>query len=167
MPAAFAASLAPAAVSLFPRPSRSKRGTPISRSRAFTVIVTAGCDLFRRAAASTLHTDQLRKGTDIPYAAHLLGVASLVLYYGGTETQTIAALLHDSIEDIGPHVRVAIRTRFGQEALDIVNACTDAEGGGAGNPRSPCRASETTTAASPRSMARGANGVTLVASTER
>src|ERR1017187_7936196 len=53
MPAAFAASLAPAAVSLFPRPSRAKRGTPISRSRAFTVIVTAGCDLFRRAAAST------------------------------------------------------------------------------------------------------------------
>jgi len=90
--------------------------------------------LFRRAAASTLHTDQLRKGTDIPYAAHLLGVASLVLYYGGTETQTLAALLHDSIEHIGPHVRVAIRTRFGQEALDIVNACTDAEGGGAGKP---------------------------------
>jgi hypothetical protein len=53
MPAALAASLAPAAVSLFPRPSRSNRATPISRSRAFTVIVTAGCDLFRRAAAST------------------------------------------------------------------------------------------------------------------
>jgi hypothetical protein len=51
MPAAFAASLAPAAVSLFPRPSRAKRGTPISRSRVFTVIVTAGCDLFRRGGS--------------------------------------------------------------------------------------------------------------------
>src|SRR5664280_1256104 len=81
--------------------------------------------------ASTLHTDQLRKGTDIPYAAHLLGVASLVLYYGGTETQAIAALLHDAIEDIGPQVREPIRTRFGQDVLAIVEACTDAEGGGA------------------------------------
>jgi hypothetical protein len=53
MPAAFPASLVPAVVSLFPRPSRAMRGTPISRSRAFTVTVTAGCDLFRRAAAST------------------------------------------------------------------------------------------------------------------
>lgn len=84
--------------------------------------------------ASTLHTDQLRKGTDIPYAAHLLGVASLVLYYGGTETQAIAALLHDAIEDIGPQVREPIRTRFGQKVLDIVEACTDAEGGGARKP---------------------------------
>src|SRR5664280_3011432 len=52
MPAALAASLAPAAVSLFPRPSRSKRGTPISRSSAFTVIVTAG----RRSPASSATT---------------------------------------------------------------------------------------------------------------
>jgi (p)ppGpp synthase/HD superfamily hydrolase len=84
--------------------------------------------------ASTLHTDQLRKGTDIPYVAHLLGVASLALYYGGTETQAIAALLHDGIEDIGPQIREPIRTRFGQEVLDIVEACTDAEGGGPGKP---------------------------------
>jgi hypothetical protein len=52
MPAAFAASLAPAAVSLFPRPSRAKRGTPNSRSRAFTVIVTAGCDFCRAGFSS-------------------------------------------------------------------------------------------------------------------
>src|SRR5664279_811222 len=84
--------------------------------------------------ASPLHTDQLRKGTDIPYAAHLLGVASLVLYYGGTETQAIAALFHDAIEDLGPQYREPIRTRFGQNVLDIVEACTDAEGGGAGKP---------------------------------
>lgn len=84
--------------------------------------------------ASTLPTDQLRKSTDIPYAAHLLGVASLVLYHGGTETQAIAALFHDAVEDIGPSVREPIRTRFGQEVLDIVNACTDAEGGGTEKP---------------------------------
>lgn len=86
------------------------------------------------AYASELHTDQLRKGTDIPYAAHLLGVASLVLYYGGSETQAIAALLHDAVEDIGPQVREPIQTRFGQEVLDIVEACTDAEGGGVSKP---------------------------------
>src|SRR5664279_4374838 len=85
--------------------------------------------------ASTLHTDQLRKGTDIPYAAHLLGVSSLVLYYGGTETQAIAALLHDSIEDLGPKVRGPIRTKFDGKVLEIVEACTDAEGGGPRKPR--------------------------------
>ena len=35
--------------------------------------------------ASSLHSQQLRKGTKIPYIAHLLGVASLVLEEGGGE----------------------------------------------------------------------------------
>jgi hypothetical protein len=52
--------------------------------------------------ALKLHATQLRKGSQIPYTSHLLGVASLVLENGGDEEQAIAGLLHDAIEDFGP-----------------------------------------------------------------
>ena len=35
--------------------------------------------------ARTAHAGQVRKGTTIPYLAHLLGVSSLVLDHGGDE----------------------------------------------------------------------------------
>lgn len=56
--------------------------------------------------ARHLHIER-RKGTDIPYMAHLLGVASLVMAEVGqvsfpvTEDMVIAALLHDAVEDHG------------------------------------------------------------------
>ena len=51
------------------------------------------------AFAMAAHGDQTRKGGDIPYVSHLLGVASLVLEAGGDEDMAIAGLLHDTIED--------------------------------------------------------------------
>jgi (p)ppGpp synthase/HD superfamily hydrolase len=48
--------------------------------------------------ASDLHRAQLRKSSDIPYLAHLLAVAGLVLEHGGTEDEAIAGLLHDAVE---------------------------------------------------------------------
>jgi GTP pyrophosphokinase len=51
--------------------------------------------------ATTHHAQQLRKGTPIPYAAHLLAVASLVLEMHGDEDEAIGALLHDVVEDGG------------------------------------------------------------------
>ena len=80
--------------------------------------------------AADLHRDDRRKGTDIPYLAHLLGVASLVLEDGGDETQAMAALLHDAAEDHptaeGPGGRIDdIRERFGDEVADLVAFCTD------------------------------------------
>ena len=81
--------------------------------------------------AAELHADQKRKGTaPIPYVGHLLGVASLVLEHGGTETEAIAALLHDALED-RPHdgrTEREIADRFGPEVLRIVQACTDSVG---------------------------------------
>jgi GTP pyrophosphokinase len=78
--------------------------------------------------ATGLHATQLRKGTSIPYAAHLLAVASVVLEDGGDEDQTIAALLHDAVEDQGgPATLEAIRTRFGERVAGIVHGCTDAD----------------------------------------
>ena len=43
--------------------------------------------------AHILHRHQPRKGRDIPYIGHLLGVAALVLENGGDEELAIAALL--------------------------------------------------------------------------
>lgn len=95
------------------------------------------------AFAAELHQAQRRKGSRIPYVAHLLGVASLVLEHGGDEDQTIAALLHDALEDQGPGypggpaaLRAAIQARFGAPVLAIVVACTDAEV----HPKPPWRA---------------------------
>lgn len=73
-----------------------------------------------------LHGDQLRKGGDVPYVAHLLGTASIVLEAGGSEDEAIAALLHDAIEDCGGEdVRPIIRDKFGLPVLDIVDGCTE------------------------------------------
>jgi GTP pyrophosphokinase len=47
--------------------------------------------------ASQLHANQTRKGSGVPYVAHLLGVASIALDYGASEDEAIAALLHDAI----------------------------------------------------------------------
>jgi (p)ppGpp synthase/HD superfamily hydrolase len=77
--------------------------------------------------ASHLHRDQRRKGSGIPYVAHLLAVCSLVLEHGGNEDQAIAALLHDAAEDQGGEPRLnEIRARYGAAVADIVADCTDA-----------------------------------------
>lgn len=79
------------------------------------------------AFALTIHADQIRKGANTPYIAHLLGVASLVLEHGGDEEQAIAGLLHDAIEDQGAHQEAIIAARFGDRVSRIVRACTDAD----------------------------------------
>jgi (p)ppGpp synthase/HD superfamily hydrolase len=79
------------------------------------------------AYASRLHREQTRKGSDIPYVAHLLAVCSLVIEHGGNEDQAIAALLHDAAEDQGGEPRLSeIRARYGAAVADIVADCTDA-----------------------------------------
>ena len=77
--------------------------------------------------AARLHGKQLRKRTGRPYIGHLLSVASIVIEYGGDEEMTIAALLHDAVEDQGglPRLR-EIRRKFGKRVAHIVDGCTDA-----------------------------------------
>ncbi|HLH62121.1 MAG TPA: HD domain-containing protein [Ktedonobacteraceae bacterium] len=78
--------------------------------------------------ATRLHAEQTRKGTPIPYISHLLAVTALVLEHGGGEDEAIAALLHDSIEDQGgASTREAIRRRFGENVVQIVDGCTDTD----------------------------------------
>jgi GTP pyrophosphokinase len=82
--------------------------------------------------AAELHANQTRKGTAVPYIAHLLGVTSIALHYGADEDEAIAALLHDAIEDAPSQlgaswVRSWIQFRFGGRVLHIVEGCTDTD----------------------------------------
>ena len=78
--------------------------------------------------AHDLHRHQLRKGTPVPYIAHLLAVTAIVLEHCGSEDEAIAALLHDAVEDQGgPATRAEIQRRFGEHVAAIVDGCTDAD----------------------------------------
>ncbi len=78
--------------------------------------------------ATRLHREQRRKGSGTPYAAHLLGVASLVLEDGGSEDEAIASLLHDAAEDQGGRARLdEIEREFGSVVAHIVDGCTDTD----------------------------------------
>jgi (p)ppGpp synthase/HD superfamily hydrolase len=79
--------------------------------------------------AARLHRTQLRKGSNVPYIAHLLSVSSRVLTAGGSEVQAIAGLLHDAAEDQGGQATLdEIRQRFGNGVAEIVADCTDSWG---------------------------------------
>ena len=76
------------------------------------------------------HTE-FRKGTDIPYMAHLLGVAALVMGEAGgrilvTEDMVLAALLHDVVEDHGGMTRLhEVEQRFGANVARMVRGLSD------------------------------------------
>ena len=79
------------------------------------------------ALACELHGGLRRLGTNVPYMAHLLVVAGLVLEDGGDEDEAIAALLHDAVEDGGGRALLQrIATDYGSRVAAIVEACSDA-----------------------------------------
>lgn len=83
---------------------------------------------FERALSYALHAHDghLRKGSDAPYFSHLMAVSATVLENGGNETEAIAALLHDAVEDQGGRPRLEdIRKHFGDDVARIVEACSD------------------------------------------
>lgn len=78
------------------------------------------------ALACELHSEQRRKGTDVPYITHLMAVAALVGEYGGDEEQVIAALLHDAAEDQGGTATLErVRAEFGDRVAAYVEGCSD------------------------------------------
>ena len=103
-------------------------------------IVTAATQL-----AYDLHREQQRKGTDpavyrVPYLAHLLGVAALVLESpAATAEHVAAALLHDAVEDqpdglgitrelwgvgadaVEQHLAEALRMSMGEAATSVAH----------------------------------------------
>jgi (p)ppGpp synthase/HD superfamily hydrolase len=87
--------------------------------------------------AAQKHNGQTRKKTDIPYIAHLLSVAALVLEAGGDEDLGIAALLHDVVEDCGGAPMLEeVRRHFGARVAHVVAGCTDTDQ----SPKPPWRA---------------------------
>ena len=74
--------------------------------------------------ASQKHRTQTRKGTAIPYIAHLMQVAGLALENGAKEDEAIAALLHDVMEDQDV-TQEELTRRFGPEVAAIVAGCSD------------------------------------------
>lgn len=87
-------------------------------------------DRFEQALiyATRLHSNQVRKGSNVPYISHLLGVTALVLEDGGSEEEAIAALLHDAIEDQGgDKIRQEIKAKFGEIVAEIVEGCTESD----------------------------------------
>jgi (p)ppGpp synthase/HD superfamily hydrolase len=81
--------------------------------------------------ARQVHTER-RKGTDVPYMAHLLGVAAQVMGEVGyvrfsvTEDMVIAALLHDAAEDHGGLPRLKdIEHNFGSNVARMVAGLSD------------------------------------------
>ena len=92
--------------------------------------------------ARHLHIER-RKGTDIPYMAHLLGVASLVMGEAGhvgfpiTEEMVIAAILHDAAEDHGGLLRLKdIEHNFGANVARMVGGLSDSLAEDPGNKQS-------------------------------
>jgi (p)ppGpp synthase/HD superfamily hydrolase len=76
--------------------------------------------------AAEKHATQTRKAGEVPYLGHLLSVAGLVIEADGTETQAIAALLHDAAEDQGGERTLAeIGQKFGADVASIVAECSD------------------------------------------
>lgn len=97
----------------------------MSESFTDTPLLTERFDAALRYATRH-HARQLRKGTPIPYAAHLLAVASLVLEMRGDEDEAIGGLLHDVVEDGGGERALAeIRESFGAEVAEIVRDNSD------------------------------------------
>lgn len=80
--------------------------------------------------ARQLHTE-FRKGTDVPYMAHLLGVAAIVMSEAGrrlpvTEDMVVAALLHDTVEDHGGMPRLReVEGIFGANVARMVAGLSD------------------------------------------
>src|SRR3546814_1710250 len=74
--------------------------------------MTAFTDRLSRAVdyARIAHARQVRKGPHVPYLSHVLGVAALVVEYGGNENQAIAGLLRS--EEHTSELQSLMRTSY-------------------------------------------------------
>ena len=76
--------------------------------------------------ATEKHDGQIVKTTGAPYILHPLQVAGIALEHGADETQAIAALLHDVLEDT-PTTYEELAEEFGTRVADIVRSLSDTE----------------------------------------
>lgn len=76
------------------------------------------------AFAARSHCPHLRKGTNIPYIAHVVHVSTILLRHGFGEAVVIAGLLHDVVEDCGVAI-AQIEAEFGPEVARLVAAVSE------------------------------------------
>ena len=74
--------------------------------------------------ATEHHQHQHRKGTKIPYMAHLLNVCKLVAENDCSDELLAAALLHDVVEDTDVTIE-EIEEKFGKQVAEIVRGATE------------------------------------------
>ena len=74
--------------------------------------------------ATEHHQHQHRKGTKIPYMAHLLNVCKLVAENDCSDEVLAAALLHDVVEDTEVTIE-QVEATFGKHVAEIVRGATE------------------------------------------
>lgn len=74
--------------------------------------------------AYTAHATQVRKTDNSPYIIHPILVAHMLTEYGVSEDVTVAALLHDVLEDT-PITRAEISAVVGPSVLSIIEVVTE------------------------------------------
>jgi (p)ppGpp synthase/HD superfamily hydrolase len=74
--------------------------------------------------AAKAHSNQVRKGTDIPYISHPYAVGLMLAQAGCSEEIIIAGILHDTVEDTDLTLEY-IRDTFGDEVAAIVEGCSE------------------------------------------
>ena len=85
-----------------------------------------------------LFANDSRKGSQVPYVAHLFSVCALVQQDGGDEDEAIAGLLHDVLEDKPEEASVAtIASLWGPRVLELIQVATDTAPGYAGGLKEP------------------------------
>lgn len=74
--------------------------------------------------AARAHSEQKRKGTDVPYVTHPVAAAMILLKHGIEEELVIAALLHDTIEDTDLTLDDICKV-FGERVAVVVKGCSE------------------------------------------
>ncbi len=75
--------------------------------------------------AARAHARQMRKGTDVPYIVHPVGVMLALLEAGEADPELLAAaLLHDTVEDTETPLEL-LRAQFGARVAEIVEGCSE------------------------------------------
>ena len=74
--------------------------------------------------AARAHREHYRKGTRIPYIAHLISVAKILIEYDCAEEIIVAGLLHDTVEDTSVTLE-DIRNSFGETVASLVDAASE------------------------------------------
>ncbi|WP_422123285.1 HD domain-containing protein [Planococcus sp. X10-3] len=74
--------------------------------------------------AAVKHDGQYRKGTNIPYITHPLGVAMILLEEKQPQKVVVAALLHDTLEDTDATEEELFKN-FGEDILMLVKSASE------------------------------------------